>query len=69
MVGFNLLIAIGYSAIANLLNLHKSLGHAKSFQSSVAVSWQRIYNSLSVTTTHIKSSFRKLTPLYSFILL
>jgi hypothetical protein len=49
--------------------LHRLLGNAKSSQSSFVVSWQRIYNSLIVTTTHIKSSFRRLTPLYSFVFL
>jgi hypothetical protein len=49
--------------------LHQSLGNAKSSQSSLVVSWQRIYNSLTVTTVHIKSSFRRLTPLYSVVLL
>jgi hypothetical protein len=46
--------------------LHKSLGHAESSQSSLVVSWQRIYNSLTVTTTYIKFPLRRLTPLYSF---
>jgi hypothetical protein len=40
-----------------------------SSQSSLVVFSQRIYNSLTVTTAHIKSSFRKLTPLYSIVLL
>jgi hypothetical protein len=38
-------------------------------RSSLVASWKRIYNSLNVATTHIKSSFRRLTPLYSFVLL
>jgi hypothetical protein len=46
---------------------HKSPGHVKSSQSSLVLSWQRIYNSLTVTTAHIKSSFRRLTPLYAFV--
>jgi hypothetical protein len=41
--------------------LYKSLGLA-----SLVVSWQQIYNSLTVTKARIKSSFCKLTPLYSF---
>jgi hypothetical protein len=45
-----------YIAIANP-QLYKSLGHAKSSQSSLVVSWQRIYKSLTVTTAHIKSFF------------
>jgi hypothetical protein len=46
---------------------HNSPGHAKSSQSSLVVYWQRIYNTLTVTTAHIKSSFRRLTPLYFVI--
>jgi predicted CDP-diglyceride synthetase/phosphatidate cytidylyltransferase len=46
--------------------LHKSLGHAKSSQSSFIISWQWICNTLTVTTAHIKSSFCRLIPLYSF---
>jgi hypothetical protein len=41
--------------------LNKSLGHAKSSQSSLVVSWQRIYNSPTVTRAHIKSSFHSRT--------
>jgi hypothetical protein len=54
------MIRISYSAIANLPT-HKSLGHAKSSQSSLVVSWQRIYNSLTVTTAHTTSSLHMLT--------
>jgi hypothetical protein len=49
--------------------LHQSLGHTKSSQSSLVVSWQRIYNSLAVLTAHIKSYFCRLTSLYSVVLL
>jgi hypothetical protein len=56
-------------ALSLIYPLHKSLGHAKSSQSSLVVSWQRIYSSLTVTATHIKSSFRRLTPLHSVVLL
>jgi hypothetical protein len=42
--------------------LYKSLGHAKSSQSSLVISWQRIYNSLTVTTAHIKPSNYALIP-------
>jgi hypothetical protein len=49
--------------------LHQTIGHAKASHSSPVVSWQRIYNSLAVTIVYIISSFRRLTPLYSFILL
>jgi hypothetical protein len=35
----------------------KSLAHAKSSQSSLVVSWQRISNSHTVTTAYVKSFF------------
>jgi hypothetical protein len=41
--------------------LHKSPGHAKSSQSSLVISWQRIYDFLTVTTERIKSSLRSRT--------
>jgi hypothetical protein len=44
-------------ALSLICLLHKSPGHAKSSQSSLAASWQRIYNGLTVITAHIKSSF------------
>jgi hypothetical protein len=53
-------------ALPLIYSLHKSLGNVKSSQSSLVVSWQRIYNSLPVTAAYIKSPFYKLTPLYSF---
>jgi hypothetical protein len=48
---------------------HQLPGHAKSSQSWLIVFWQWIYNSCTVTTAHIKSSFRRLTRLYSVVLL
>jgi hypothetical protein len=36
----------------SLTTLYKLLGHAKSFQSSLVVSWQRIFNSLTLTAAH-----------------
>jgi hypothetical protein len=48
--------------------LHQSLGHARSSQSSLMVSWQRICNSLTVATAHIKSSFCRQTRLFSVVL-
>jgi hypothetical protein len=62
MIGF--INTINYSVIANLPTLQIT-----SSQYSLVVYWQRIYNSLTVTTTHIKSSFRRLIPLYSCVLL
>jgi hypothetical protein len=52
-----------FIALSLINPLLKSLGHASSSQSSLVVTWQQIYNSLTVTTTH------RLTPLYSFVLL
>jgi hypothetical protein len=63
---YNLCYSQSIIALALIYPLHKSPGHAKSSQSSLVVSWQRIYSSLTVTTAHIKSCFRRLTPLYSF---
>jgi hypothetical protein len=54
-------------ALSLIYPLPKSLGHTTSSQSSLVVSWQRICNSLTVTTTHIKSYFRRLTSLHSFV--
>jgi hypothetical protein len=48
-------------ALPLICPLHESLGHTKSCQSSLVVSWQRICNSLTVTTAHTKSSLHKLT--------
>jgi hypothetical protein len=59
MIGFIDNFFCNHSSL--LYSLHKSLGDAKSSQSSLVVSWQRIYNSLTVTTAHIKSSFHRLT--------
>jgi hypothetical protein len=41
--------------------IYSLLGHIESSQSSLVVSWQQIYNSLTVTTAHIKSSFHSPT--------
>jgi preprotein translocase subunit SecG len=40
-------------ALSLIYQPHKSLGHSKSSQSSIVVSWQWIYNSLTVTTAHM----------------
>jgi hypothetical protein len=48
-----------YNPIADF---QKSLGHARSSHSSLVVSWQRVYNSLTVTTAHDKSSLHILIP-------
>jgi hypothetical protein len=57
---------MSYSAIA-YVPTSPIMGHAKFSHSSLVVSWQRIYNSFTVTTAHIKLSFHKQTPLYSFV--
>jgi hypothetical protein len=56
-----------YSRLANL-HLYKSLGHAKSSQSSLVVSRKRIYNSLTVNTARIKSPFHSHTLTTNFFL-
>jgi hypothetical protein len=45
--------------------LYKSQWHAKSSQSSLAVSWQRIYNSLTVTAAHYEVFFSQSCHLFS----
>jgi hypothetical protein len=40
-----------------MYTLYTSLGHAKSSQSSLVVSWQRIYSSLTVTAAHYEIFF------------
>jgi hypothetical protein len=55
-------------ALSLIYTLYKSLGHAKSSQSSLVVSWQRIYNSLTVTAAYIKSSLHSLIPFLPFLL-
>jgi hypothetical protein len=56
----SLVITINYNGIANLF-ASQTLGHARSSQSSVVISWQWIYNSLTVSTAHVKSSFHMLS--------
>jgi hypothetical protein len=47
-----------------ILQLHTHWGS----QSSLGVSWQRIYNSLTVTTAHMKSSLHSVVPFLPFLL-
>jgi hypothetical protein len=46
------LVSTSNTALSLIYTLYKSLGHAKSSQYSLIVSWQRIYNSLTVTAAH-----------------
>jgi hypothetical protein len=49
------------TALTLISALYKSLGQAKSSQSSLVVSWQRIYNNLTVTTAHTMLCFHSRT--------
>jgi hypothetical protein len=67
---FTQLRTAGNTALSLIYTLYSSPLHThKGSQSSLLVSWQQIYNSLTVTTAHIKSSPRRLTPLFSVVLL
>jgi hypothetical protein len=56
------LVTTNNTALSLIYTLFKSLGYAKFSQSSLVISWKRIYNSLTVTAAHIKS------PLHNLIL-
>jgi hypothetical protein len=51
------IVTTGNTALSLIYTLYKSLGHAKSSQFSLVVSWQRIYNSLTVTAAHYEVFF------------
>jgi hypothetical protein len=53
------------TALSLMYTIYRSLEYAKSSQSSLAVSWQRIYNSLTVAAAHINSSLHSLTLLFT----
>jgi hypothetical protein len=48
-----------------MYSFYKSLGHAESSHFSLVVSWQRIFNNLTLTIAHIKSSFHMLSLLFT----
>jgi hypothetical protein len=54
------------AALLLIYTLYKSLGHAKSSQSSPVVSWQRIYSSLSLQRT-MRSSLHSPIPFSPFL--
>jgi hypothetical protein len=51
------LLTTSNTALSLIYTLYKPLGHAKSPESSLVVSWQRIYNSLPVTAAHYEVFF------------
>jgi hypothetical protein len=57
---------ISNTALSLIYTLYKSLGHAKSSQSSLVVSWQQIYNSLSLQ--HTRKSFHRIIRFLPFLL-
>jgi hypothetical protein len=45
------------TTLSLIYTLYKSLDHIKCFQFSLVVSWQRIYDSLTVTAAHYEVFF------------
>jgi hypothetical protein len=51
------LLTTSNTALQLIYTLYKSLGHAEFSQSSLVVSWQRIYISLTITAAHYEVCF------------
>jgi hypothetical protein len=62
------IVTTNITALSLIYTLYKSLGHAKSSQSSIVVSWQGIYNSLTVTAAHYEVFFAKPNSFLAIIL-
>jgi hypothetical protein len=61
MIGFiNTQLVTTGNYNANAYKLYKPLEHAKFSQSSLVASWQRSYNSLTVTAAHYEVFFLQL---------
>jgi hypothetical protein len=52
-----LLVTTSNTALSLIYTLYKALGLTTFSQSSIVVSWQRIYNSLTITAAHYKVFF------------
>jgi hypothetical protein len=61
------LVTTSNTAQLLIKTLYKLLLHAKSSQSSLVISWQWIYNSLTVTAAHMKSSSHSLLTFLPFL--
>jgi hypothetical protein len=62
------LVTTSNTVLSLIYILYKSLGHAKSSQSSLVIFWQRIYNNLPLTAAHYKVFFAQLNPFLAIIL-
>jgi hypothetical protein len=55
------------TALSIICTLYRSLGHTKTSQFTLVLSWQRIYNSLPLTSAYIMFSNHTLNRFYRFI--